>query len=220
MTKIGRLVKAGKISRLEELYLFSVPIKEYQIMDQFLPTLKDEVMKISPVQKQTAAGQRTRFKAYVVVGDFNGHVGLGTRCAKEVATAIRSSIIAAKLAVVPLRRGYWGSNIGAPHTVPCKLTGKTGSVRVRLVPAPRGSGITAAVVPKRFLQYSGIEDVYTNTTGSTKTAGNFVMATFDAIRKSYGFLTPDLWKQTALLKVPQHEHAEFLSTAAPKIVAK
>ena len=41
-------------------------------------------MKIMPVQKQTRAGQRTRFKAFVVVGDFNGHVGLGVKCAKEV----------------------------------------------------------------------------------------------------------------------------------------
>ena len=46
--------------------------------------LQDEVMKIMPVQKQTRAGQRTRFKAFVVVGDHNGHVGLGVKCAKEV----------------------------------------------------------------------------------------------------------------------------------------
>jgi small subunit ribosomal protein S2e len=64
-------------------------------------------MKIMPVQKQTRAGQRTRFKAFVVVGDFNGHVGLGVKCAKEVATAIRGAIIQAKMACVPVRRGYW-----------------------------------------------------------------------------------------------------------------
>lgn len=213
MTKVGRLVKDGRIKKLEELYLYALPLKEYQIIDFFLPTLKDEVMKITPVQKQTSAGQRTRFKAHVVVGDHNGHVGLGVRCAKEVATAIRCAIVNAKLSVLPLRRGYWGSNIGLPHTVPCKLTGKCGSVLVRLVPAPRGAGIVAAPVPKKFLQYAGIEDVYTNTTGNTKTAGNFVMATFDAVRASYGFLTPDLWKETALLKAPYQEHSDFLASA-------
>ncbi|ONK59724.1 uncharacterized protein A4U43_C08F9730 [Asparagus officinalis] len=85
-------------------------------------------MKIMPVQKQTRAGQRTRFKAFVVVGDGNGHVGLGVKCSKEVATAIRGAIILAKLSVVPVRRGYWGNKIGKVHTVPCKVTGKCGSV--------------------------------------------------------------------------------------------
>eukprot|EP01084_Bolivina_argentea_P100174 179931_1 len=101
-----------------------------------------------PVQKQTRAGQRTRFKAFVAIGDYNGHVGLGVKCSKEVATAIRGAIIAAKLYVVPVRRGYWGNKIGDPHTVPEKVSGKCGSVRTRLIPAPRGTGIVAAPVPK------------------------------------------------------------------------
>ena len=75
-----------------------------------------------PVQKQTRAGQRTRFKAIVVVGDGNGHIGLGVKCSKEVATAIRGAIILAKLSVIPVRRGYWGNKIGKVHTVPCKVT--------------------------------------------------------------------------------------------------
>lgn len=53
----------GKIKSLEQIYLFSMPVKEYQIVEYFLGSaLKDEVMKIMPVQKQTRAGQRTRFK--------------------------------------------------------------------------------------------------------------------------------------------------------------
>lgn len=213
-TKLGRLVKERKITSLEQIYLYSLPVKEYQIVDQFLPTLKDEVLKIMPVQKQTRAGQRTRFKAFVVVGDHNGHVGLGVKCSKEVATAIRAAIILAKLAVVPVRRGYWGNKIGLPHTVPTKVTGKCGSVRVRLVPAPRGTGIVSSPVPKKLLQFAGIEDIYTSSAGHTKTMGNFAKATFHAITRTYQFLTPDLWKTTRFEKDPYHAHSDFLAKGA------
>ena len=60
-------------------------------------------------------------QAFVAIGDYNGHVGLGVKCSKEVATAIRGAIILAKLSIVPVRRGYWGNKIGKPHTVPCKV---------------------------------------------------------------------------------------------------
>jgi len=55
-----------------------------------------------------------------------------------------------------------------------QVTGKCGSVSVRLIPAPRGAGIVAARTPKKVLQMAGIEDCYTSATGSTKTLGNFV----------------------------------------------
>lgn len=204
-------MKDDKVCKIEEIYLFSLPIKEPRIVDKFYPTLKDELVTLFPVQKQSSAGQRNRFKAYVVVGDENGHVGLGTKCSKEVPNAIKGATNAAKMGMVPVRRGYWGAKLGLPHTVPCKLTGKCGSVRVRLVPAPRGTGIVAAPVSKKILTFAGIQDVYTSTEGKTKTRGNFASATFHALSQSYGFLTPDMWAATAPVKDPFHEHTDHLA---------
>jgi hypothetical protein len=122
-----------------------------------------------------------------------------------VATAIRGAIIQAKMAVVPVRRGYWGNKIGKVHTVPIKSTGKCGSVTIRLIPAPRGAGIVAARTPKKVLQMAGIEDCYTCSRGSRKTLGNFVRATYYALASTYGFLSPDLWTETKYTKAPLQE---------------
>merc|ERR1712183_491124 len=194
-TKLGRLVSMGKITSFEEIFINCIPIKESEIVDHLVKKnnaqLKDEVMKVKPVQKQTCAGQRTRFKAWVLIGDENGHIGLGQKAHKEVQGAIKGATLDAKMNFVPVRKGYWGNKIGQPHTVPMSLTAKNGSVRVRLVPAPRGSSLVAAPTSKKVLQFAGIQDCYTQSRGSTRTKGNFLYAVFRALLVSYTFLSPE-----------------------------
>uniref|UniRef100_A0A8C2V249 Small ribosomal subunit protein uS5 n=1 Tax=Chinchilla lanigera TaxID=34839 RepID=A0A8C2V249_CHILA len=210
VTKLGQLIKDMKIKFLEEIYLFS-PIKESEIIGFLLGTsLKDEALKIMLVQKQTRAGQWTRFKAFVATGEYNSHADLDVKCSKKVATAICGVIILAKLSTVPVRRGYWGNKNGKRHTVPCKVTGCCGSVLVRLIPAPGGTGIISTSVPKKLLLMAGIDDCSTLARGCTATLGNFAKATFDAISKTYSYLTPDLWEKTVFTKSPYQEFTDHL----------
>merc|ERR1711862_630799 len=145
--------------------MHSIPIKEHQIIDHPIygilrSSLKHEKMAPSRpiiVKKQTRAGPRERHKSFVVVGDFNGHVGLGVKTAKEKKAAEDGSENLAKLNIVPVRRGYWGNKIGKPHTIPAKVTGKCGSVMMRFIPSPRGTGIVAARNAKKVLQLAGVE---------------------------------------------------------------
>ncbi|XP_045477470.1 40S ribosomal protein S2-like [Harmonia axyridis] len=97
-----------------------------------------------------------------------------------------------------------GNKIGKPHTVPCKVTGKCGSVTVRLIPAPRGTGILSAPVPKKLLQMAGVEDCYTSSNGSTCTLGNFARTTFAAFAKTYAYLTP-AWLMNSSTQQRDHQ---------------
>ncbi|CAM6000295.1 unnamed protein product [Sphagnum balticum] len=210
VTKLGRLVKAGLIEDIVDIFRFSIPIKEQEIVDNFIKDIKEEVMEVKSVQKQTQAGQRTRFKAFAIVGDEKNYIGLGWKCHKEVQGAIKGAVTMAKLNLIPVRKGYWGNKIGKTHTVPSKVTGKAGSVKVRLVPAPRGAGLVAPPVTKKLFQFAGIHDVYTKTQGKTRTRGNFIKAAYAAIKQAYEYNTPDFWGKSAIAEHPFVIHRAHL----------
>merc|ERR1711907_342667 len=126
------------------------------------------------------------------------------------------ALVDAKINLVPVRRGYWGSKIGAPHTIPIKVKGKCGSCTVRMIPAPRGTGRVAALVSKKILQFAGVDDVYTSCTGQTRTRENFCRAVFACLKKSYAFLTPDLWPKTDFMASPFIKEWKFLEEVRNK----
>ena len=134
--------------------------------------LKDTVVKIGRVTKVVKGGKNMSFSALVVVGDGNGVVGFGIGKAKEVPSAIKKAIEAAKKALirVPMR----GTSI--PHPV----LGRFGAGSVLLKPAPDGTGIIAGGAVRAVVESAGIQNVMTKSLGSAN-HHNVVRATFEAL---------------------------------------
>ncbi len=185
-TKIGRMVKEGEITSIEEIMRRGIPIKEPEIVDALLPGLEEEVIDISMVQRMTDSGRRVKFRVVAAVGNREGYVGLGQGKAKEVGPAIKKAIDDAKLNIYQVRRGCgsWECGCDRPHSIPFRVEGKSSSVRVVLLPAPRGLGLAIGDVGKVIIGLSGIEDVWSRTLGQTKTTINFAKAVFDALKKT------------------------------------
>jgi small subunit ribosomal protein S5 len=117
----------------------------------------------------------------------------------QVGPAIRKAIDAAKLDITYIRRGCgsWECACGLPHTVPYEVTGKSGSVSVTLIPAPRGLGIAAGNTATKVLEKAGIKDVWTKTFGTTRTTLNFAKATFEALNQVNVMSLPVYCKEEA-----------------------
>lgn len=190
-TKIGKLVQEGKITSLEEIFIQGQRVLESEIVDVLLPNLQESVLGIGLVQKQTDAGERSRFKAVVVVGDPEGYIGIGLGKAKQVRTAIAKATVQAKLVVIPIRRGCgsWECGCTIQHSLPFKVIGKCGSVEVELYPGPRGLGLVGGEVVKTMLNLAGIKDCWTKTYGATHTLTSIAYAIYGALKQSYTMVT-------------------------------
>jgi len=194
-TALGKMVQEGKITSLQEVFIQGYKIQEPEIVDALLPNLQQEVLHVTIVQKQTDAGEQTRFKAVVVVGNEDSYVGIGYGKAKQVRTAIEKATVDAKLKLIPVRRGCgsWECGCGEPHSLPFKVSGRCGSVKVELVPAPRGLGLVAGETSKLVLRLAGIKDCWTRTYGATKTIPSFARATYNALKNTYRIVTSKDW---------------------------
>jgi small subunit ribosomal protein S5 len=182
-TRLGKLVKEGQVTTMNEALDSGLPIREAQIVDALIPEIRDEVLDINMVQRMTDSGRRVKFRATVIVGNGDGFIGLGEGKDVQVGIAIRKAIDTAKMNMVALKRGCgsWECGCGLSHTVPFAVEGKAGSVTVELKPAPRGLGLSSGGTAKKVLEIAGIKDVWARATGETRTTLNFAKATYDAL---------------------------------------
>ncbi|MDP3992238.1 MAG: 30S ribosomal protein S5 [Nanoarchaeota archaeon] len=199
-TKLGREVKNEKIRDIDEILESKRKILEEQIVDKLL-NLKTDLILIGQAkgkfgggkrrawrqtQKKTMEGNVPTFSTMAVVGDGNGHVGVGDGKAKETLPARDKAIRKAKLNIIKIVRSCSGFDCACneQHTVPFKVTGKAGSVRVTLIPAPQGTGLVVAGELKKLLRLAGIKDVYSKTFGRRRTTFNLIKACLDALNKT------------------------------------
>ena len=135
--------------------------------------LKEEsVIKINRTAKVTSRGKRFRFSALIVVGDGNGHIGVGLGKANEVITAINKGKEIAKRSIVKV------SIING--TIPHSIIGKHGSSRIFLKPAASGTGIIAGASVRLVLEQVGVNNILTKRQGS-KNIMNLVRATLNGL---------------------------------------
>jgi small subunit ribosomal protein S5 len=186
LTGLGRMVAAGEITSIDEVLASGRPIKEPQIVDLLLPDLEDEVLDINMVQRMTDSGRRVKFRTVVVVGNRNGYVGFGQGKDVQVGNAIQKAIVNAKLNLIKVSRGCgsWECGCDTGHSIPIEVTGKAGSVRVTLKPAPQGIGLVTGETPKKVLTLAGIKDVWAVNRGQTRTTINYAKATFEALKQT------------------------------------
>lgn len=199
-TKLGLLVKSGKEKDLDKILESGKKILEPEIVD-FLLNLETDLLLVGQAkgkfgggkrrawrqtQRKTKEGNVLTFSSMAVVGDKKGHVGIGFGKSKETLPAREKALRQAKLNIIKVKRGFETPEPESndPHTVPHKVVGKCGSVRITLFPAPRGTGLVVGDECKKILGLAGIKDVYSRTAGYTRTTFNLARACIAALNKT------------------------------------
>ncbi|MGD8316420.1 MAG: 30S ribosomal protein S5 [Myxococcales bacterium] len=163
-----------------------------------LEDLTERVIYINRVAKVVKGGRRFSFSALVVVGDSNGHVGVGMGKANEVPESIRKGTDAAKknLFRVPL----------SGRTIPHKVVGHSGAGRIVLRPASEGTGVIAGGAMRPVLEAAGVKDVLAKILGTTN-SHNVVNATVAALKTLESPTEVARRRSRRKGEIQQHKHA-------------
>ncbi len=197
-TELGKLVKEKKIKKIDEV--LGHKILEPEIVDTLL-NLNSELLNIGQskgkfgggkrrawrqTQKKTAEGNVPTFSCMCVVGNNEGIVGLGYGKSKETLPARSKALRKAKLDIIKIKRGCgsFDCTCGEPHSVPFIVEGKCGSCRIKLIPAPQGTGLVIGDECKKILKLAGIKDVYSVSSGKIRTTINLAKACLYALKKT------------------------------------
>ncbi|GFN40716.1 MAG: 30S ribosomal protein S5 [Marine Group I thaumarchaeote] len=186
-TILGKQVATGEITSMKEILESGARIQEAGIIKKLLPDLKSEVVDVGIVQKMTANGQSTRFKAIVAAGNENGWLGIGKGKSKQMRIAIEKATNQAYLNVSPVKLGCgsWECRCEEKHSIPFKVRGRGGSVTIEIFPAPRGLGLVAGGKIKRLLELAGLKDAWTSAKGSTATMNSTSKAVLQCLRQTF-----------------------------------
>ncbi len=200
ITQLGKDVRTGKIKNIDEVFKLGIQIMEPQIVDLLIPNLQQDVLFIGQSKGKFGGGKRRAFRqtqkvnkegtsltfgVMAVVGDGKGHVGLGYGRAGETLPAKEKAIRKAKLNLTKIPRGCasYDCSCSEPHSIPIATEGKCSSVRVKLIPAPQGTGLVVGNELKKILKAVGIKDVYSKTSGKVGTTFNTAKACMEALNK-------------------------------------
>jgi small subunit ribosomal protein S5 len=199
-TQIGKDVKNGKIKDIDTILLSGKKILEPEIVDSLI-TLEKDLLLVGQskgkfgggkrrawrqTQKKTMEGNVLTFSSMAVVGDKNGHVGIGLGKSKETLPSREKAVRLAKLNIIKVTRGcgHFDCSCSEEHSIPFAVEGKCGSVKIKLIPAPQGTGLVVGDECKKILRLAGIRDVYSYTQGYGRSTINFATACMDALKNT------------------------------------
>ncbi|PIN85812.1 MAG: 30S ribosomal protein S5 [Candidatus Diapherotrites archaeon CG11_big_fil_rev_8_21_14_0_20_37_9] len=182
-TELGKKVKNGEFANLDEVFSKGYKIMEPEIVDFLIPDIKDKMVDFKKTTRVTRQGRNFSFRAAVLVGDGKSYIGLATAKDKERFPAIAKATRNAKLCMKKVLKGSgsWEDRTTEKHSIPYAVTGKCGSVKINLLPAPRGTGLVVGENIKEVFRFAGVKDVWGKSFGRTSSTLEFVTAAVDAL---------------------------------------